>query len=79
VALTLGFTGQTRLLNLSGNVTFGVFATHSVTGQYHYKPVVSPAGKTFAQACANKVAPNQAGRVKVSEMTLFRTKHLIIG
>ncbi len=78
VALSLSFTGSTRLLNVSGKVTAGLFASHSVSGQYHYKPVISPNGNTLAQACANTVAPGDTGRIKVAGLTLFATAHFVI-
>jgi hypothetical protein len=78
VTLTYGFTGTTRLINVTGTVTAGVFAGHSVTGQFRYKPVVSPNGKTLTQACANKVAAGKPGRISVVSLTLFRTKDFVI-
>ena len=78
VALTYALTGTTRLVNVTGTVTAGVFAGHSVTGQFKYKPVVSPNGKTLTQACANKIAAGKSGRISVISLTLFRTKDFVI-
>ena len=77
LALKLSFTGGSDLLNISGSVTDGVFATHLLTGQYRYKRVVSPHGKTVAQACADKAVPG-FGQIKIGELTFTQTKSFTI-
>jgi hypothetical protein len=57
IPLTVTTTGPTRLANLNGTISAGLFAGHTLTGQLSVKPVVSPNGHTQAEACANKVAP----------------------
>ncbi len=78
MVLTFALTGSTRLMNVSGTITAGVFAGHTVSGQFRYRPVVSPNGNTLAEACANKVAPGKPGRVSVIGLNLFRTKDFTI-
>ena len=79
VPVRLGF-NTTRLIGLSGKVSAGLFVGHNVTGQLQWKPVVSPNGHTFADACANKVAPvnGGTGRVSIVGLTLVTTKPLTI-
>ena len=74
LTVLISLTGSTRLANLSGSISAGVFAGHSVTGQYRYRLVVSPNGKTLTQACANKIAAGKPGRVSVSRLEMLRTK-----
>jgi hypothetical protein len=76
--LTISFTGATRLANVNGTVASGLFAGHFVSGQYHYKPVVSPSTFTVAQACANTVAPGHTGRISIVGLILSRTKAFTI-
>ena len=78
LTLTFSLTGPTRLINVTGKVSAGLFAGHLVAGQFHYKPVVSPNGGTLSQACANKVAPGQPGRMSVVALNLFTTHHFTI-
>lgn len=78
LTLTFSLIGPTRLINVTGRVSSGLFAGHLVTGQFHYKPVVSPNGRTVAQACANKVAPGQPGRISIVALNLFTTHHFTI-
>src|SRR5262249_29622624 len=63
LSLTVKTSGPGRLANVTGKVTAGLFTNHLVSGQFHFKPVVSPNGHTVAQACANTVAPGGAGRI----------------
>lgn len=78
VPLTVATTGATRLANVSGKITKGLFVGHTVTAQFHFKPVISPNGHTVADACANKVAPGSAGRISIVGFTVFTTKALKI-
>ena len=50
---------------MTGSVTAGVYAGHSVTAQFKWKPIVSPHSKKFPDACANTVAVGDAGRIKI--------------
>ena len=78
LTLTISFTGSTRLANVTGSVASGLFAGHSVSGQYHYKPVVSPSNFTVAQACANTVPPGHSGRISIVGLILSRAKAFTI-
>ena len=84
IAITFALTGGTRLVNVTGRVTSGLFAGKKVTGQYKYREVVSPYGVTHngngvAQACANKVKPKKYGRIAIVALNLFTTKPFNIG
>jgi len=84
IAVTFAFTGATRLVNVTGKVTSGLFAGKKVAGQYRYREVVSPYGVTHngngvAQACANKVKPKGFGRVAIVALNIFTTKPFNIG
>lgn len=78
LSLTISLTGSTRLANVTGKVTGGWFAGHSVTGQFRYKPVVSPDGNSLWWACANKAVPGLGGRVSVVAFNLFTTNTFVI-
>ncbi len=78
LSLTLSLTGRTRLVNVTGKVTSGLFAGHLVTGQFHFTRVVSPHGYTVAEACANTVAPGGIGRISVVALNLFTTQRFVI-
>ena len=83
LSLTFSLTGATRLMNLQGKVTSGQFKGHSVTGQLRYALVVSPIGNYpngdgVTQACKNKVPPQKHGRVDISSLKLYSTKHFVI-
>jgi hypothetical protein len=64
--LAFATSGASRLATVTGSVTAGVYAGHTVTAQFKWKPIVSPAGKKFPDACANTVKVGDAGRVKIS-------------
>jgi hypothetical protein len=76
--VTLVLTGASRLANVTGKVKAGLFAGHTVTGQFRYAPFASHHGTTVEQACASKVAPNQKNRNSIVQMHLFRTKPFTI-
>ena len=77
---TLAFatSGVSRLADVTGTISAGVFAGHSVTAQFKWKPVISPAQKKFSDACANTSAPGEAGRISVVGHIVFRTKAFTI-
>ncbi len=75
--LTITATGLKGLATITGRVRSGVFTGHAVRAQFHYVPVVSPAGQTVAWACANRVAPGGI-RISIIGFTLFTTKALTI-
>jgi len=83
LSMTLSLAGPSHLINLTGKVTSGLFRNHTVTGQFRYIEVVSPAGKYtgskgIARACANRVAPTKFGRIVISALDLYTTKHFVI-
>ena len=83
MSMAFSLTGKTQLMNLKGKVTKGLYKNHSVTGQVKFKIVVSPIGTNpngdgSAQACKNKVAPHKFGRVAISALNLYSTKHFVI-
>ena len=64
--LAFATSGASRLANVTGTVSAGVYAGHTVTAQFKWKPLVSPAGKKFPDACANTIAVGAAGRIKIT-------------
>ena len=83
LSMSFSLTGATHFMNLKGKVTKGLYKNHSATGQVKYKLVVSPIGHYpngdgVAQACKNKVAPHKFGRVAISAINLYSTKHFVI-
>jgi hypothetical protein len=63
--LAFATSGASRLANLTGTITAGVYAGHSVTAQFKWKPIISPHSKKFPDACANTVATGDPGRIKI--------------
>jgi hypothetical protein len=63
--LTFATSGASRLADVTGTITAGVFSGHSVTAQFKWKPIISPNSKKFPDACANTVATGTQGRVKI--------------
>jgi hypothetical protein len=72
--LAFATSGASRLADMTGTVTAGVYAGHTVTAQFKWKPIVSPNGKKFPDACANTVAVGAAGRVKIIGEVVSTTK-----
>jgi hypothetical protein len=64
--LSYATSGASRLANVTGTVTAGVYAKKSVTAQFKWKPVVGPNSKKYPDACANTVAPKTTGRIRVT-------------
>ena len=63
--LAFATSGASRLANVTGNITAGVYSGHSVTAQFKWKPIISPNSKKFPDACANMVATGDPGRIKI--------------
>jgi hypothetical protein len=72
--LTFTTSGASRLANVTGNITAGVYSGHSVTAQFKWKPIISPISKKFPDACANMVATGDPGRVKIVGDLVSTTK-----
>ena len=72
LGLALSF-AVNRLINISGNVTGGVFKGHAVSAQYSYRPVINPNNNSFATACADTKAVG-LGRISVIALNVFLTK-----
>ena len=83
IAMTYSFTGSSQFINIKGKVTAGLFQGHSVTGQFKFKSVVTPLGNYpngdgVSQACVNKIAPQKFGRIAITAINLYTTKHFVI-
>ena len=63
---------------MTGNITAGVYAGHSVTAQFKWKPVVSPGSQKYPGACANTAAPGGTGRISIVGDLEFKTKAFTI-
>lgn len=72
--LAFATSGTSRLANVTGNITAGVYSGHSVTAQFKWKPIISPSSKKFPDACANMVATGDPGRVKIVGDLVSTTK-----
>jgi hypothetical protein len=72
--LAFATSGASRLANVTGTVTAGVYAGRSVTAQFKMKPVVSPHTSKVPAACANTVATGDPGRIKISGHVISTTK-----
>ena len=82
LALTVTLT-SVRLINVAGTVTSGLFKNHPLTGQLRYLEVVSFSGghrqgDPVSEACANKIAPHKPGRIAITAINLFTTRHFIV-
>lgn len=78
LALTFSLSGTTAFANVSGKVSGGLFATHAISGQFHFTAFASHSDTTVAQACAGKVAPGQPDRNSIVKFELVRTKPFAI-
>ena len=83
LALTLTLSGSSQNVTASGRVIHGLFKNHPVSGDFHYKDVVSPSGVSrhgpgIGQACANRTAPKKYGHASISGLTFNTTKPFVI-
>jgi hypothetical protein len=67
-------TGASRLANVTGTVTAGVYAGHKVSVQFKWKPIISPHTNKVPDACANTVATGEKGRIKIVGHIVSTTK-----
>jgi hypothetical protein len=77
-SISFATSGASRKAIVTGTISTGLFAGHSITGEFKWAPLVSPVNQKFPTACANTVGYGDPGRASVVGDVVFRTKAFTI-
>jgi hypothetical protein len=76
--VTFTTSGLSRRAQVTGKLSAGLLAGHTLTGEYKWVPLISPGTQKFPAACDNAVAVNSPGRISVVGHVVYRVKAFTI-